>query len=189
MNSRPRSAAQLERRAEEIRQEMKEYTSNESKWSGRVRVVSKMERSDVIGAKRWNCDISTTSFATDGTLWHEMLHSASVSYYNSQVYKQNQIIEEASVELLKQEICREKGIKDGCEYEPFVKALSSIAKYVGNDSKMTFAKELYNVPLPDRYKWLENKTDQKLRDDNRSFEDYNEMMALVRQFRGAFPNE
>ena len=183
MNDKPRSAAQLERCAEKIRQEMKEYTSNESKWSGKVRVVSRMERSDVTGAKRWNCDISTTAFATDGTLWHEMLHSASASYYNSQVYLENQIIEEASTELLKQEICREKGIKDGRAYSGYVNILVNSAKYLEID-RMTFAKELYNQDLPERYRWLENRIDEKLRRDNASFQDYNDVIRYIRNLQG-----
>ena len=183
MNDKPRSAAQLERRAEEIRQEMKEYVPNESKWSGKVHVVSRMERSDVTGAKRWNCDISTTAFVTDGTLWHEMLHSASVSHYNSQIYAENQIIEEASVEFLKQQICKEKGIKDVVAYRKYVSILVNTARYLKIDT-MTFAKELYKQGLPERYSWLEGKVDDQLRRDNASFQDYNDVILYVRNLQG-----
>ena len=86
----------------------------------------------------------------------------------------------------KSECC--KTIKDGCAYRPYVKALASIADYVSGGSRMEFAKELYNVPLPDRYAWLENVTDWKLRSDNASFQDYHDVMMLVWKFKGAFPD-
>ena len=189
MNDRPRSAAQLQRRAEAIRQEMKEYAANESKWSGRFRVVSRMERTDINGVKHWNCDISATSFATDGTIWHEMLHSVSSSYYGPDIYLKNQIIEETSVEFFKQQICIEKKIEDGKGYPVHVKILTVVADYVRTSSRMDFAKELFNIPLPDRYDWLEKRVYQKLQEDNRTTQEINQMINFTRQLSGAFEDD
>lgn len=48
--------------------------------------------------------------ADDGVLWHEMFHSCSASHFGEAIYVEHRNIEEASVEFLKQQICKEKGI-------------------------------------------------------------------------------
>ena len=85
-----------------------------------------------------------------------MLHSSSCSYYGEQGYLKYGKIEEASVELLTREICRERGISYSKSYEQYVAILDYLCKYLNYD-RMGFAKELYNQDLPKRLDWLENK--------------------------------
>ena len=49
---------------------------------------------------------------------------------------------------------------------------------------MEFAKEIFNVPLPERYRWLENRVDERLRQAGASFEDYNDVMGFVERLKG-----
>lgn len=49
---------------------------------------------------------------------------------------------------------------------------------------MEFAKELFSVPLPLRYQWLEDKVDESLRTMRVSFEDYNETMQFIEELKG-----
>ena len=49
---------------------------------------------------------------------------------------------------------------------------------------MEFAKELFNIPLPDRYAWLEDKVDTSLGKLNVSLEDYNDVMSFLRNLEG-----
>lgn len=51
-------------------------------------------------------------------------------------------------------------------------------------SDLGFSKELFNISLPERYQWLEDKVDQSLRDAGASFEDYNEVMEFVEKLKG-----
>lgn len=122
--------------------------------------------------------------ADDGVLWHEMLHSCSVSYYDPKVYLENKYIEESSVEYLKQQICKEKGIESIAGYPDKVQILENINKAFGYGTDIDFAKELFNIPLPEGYQWLENKVDSDLRRYQASFEDYNEVMKFIEKLKG-----
>ena len=45
-------------------------------------------------------------------------------------------------------------------------------------------KEIFNIPLPDRYQWLVDKVDESLRNANASFEDYNDVMFFLKALEG-----
>ncbi len=51
---------------------------------------------------------------------------------------------------------------------------------------MEFAKELFNIPLPERYQWLEDKVDGALRALSAEFEDYNDVIGFLEKLRGGF---
>lgn len=177
-----RSARKMEEVCRNIRSEMSEYANRESKWNGKVDIVSRLE-DKASGIKRWDCHISALPTTKDDTLWHEMLHSSSSSYYGKDGYVKYGKIEEASVELLTREICREKGISYSKSYEQYVEILDYLCKYLNYD-RMTFAKELYNQDLPKRLDWLENKVRAKLNQDNALFKDKNAVIAFVRKLDG-----
>ena len=107
---------------------------------------------------------------------HEMLHSCSCSHYDVLTYAHNQFIEEGSVEFLKQQICKEKGIKGIEGYEDFVEALKNINKNARLGTDLEFAKKLFHVPLPNRYEWLEDKITEILIKENVSLQDYEKTM-------------
>lgn len=179
-----RTVEQLEMVANEIRDNIFEYSDKPSKWSGKIKIVDKFKDNGVLGNKEWNCNISVVGYADDGILWHEMLHSCSVSYYEPKIYLENQYIEEASVEYLKQQICKEKGIDSVLGYPDKVPILENINRAFGYGTDMEFAKELFNVALPERYQWLENKVDHELRLAKATFEDYNEVMKFIEGLKG-----
>lgn len=179
-----RSSEEFQSVAQKIERELSNYTNNKSKWSGNIIIDNMIANDGAYGVKEWNCDITLTGTADDGTLWHEMLHSTSVSYYDVHTYINNQFIEEASVEFLKQQICEEKQIKSIPAYEELTTILEILNYRFNYGTNMEFAKELFNVSLPDRYKWLEDKVDNSLRELGASFEDYNDVMKFIGQLKG-----
>ena len=114
-----------------------------------------------------------------------MLHSCSASYFAQEVYAANGAIEEATVEFLKQQICKEKGISSQEGYGNLVMILQVINAKFQYGTDLEFAKEIFNVPLPERYQWLENKVDDSLRSANASFEDYNDVILFLSSLKGA----
>ncbi len=179
-----RNEKEFESAANSIRSEITKYTTNAPKWSGKINVNNDLLQKGIIGEKEWTCDISVVNTADDGTVWHEMLHACSASYYTPDIYECHQYIEEASVEFLKQQICREKGIACAPAYENLVPVLQVINNEFHYGSDMKFAKELFSVPLPDRYKWLEDKVVDSLKDADVSFEDFNEVLFFIRKLKG-----
>lgn len=137
-----------------------------------------------LGAKEWSCDISIVDRADNGTVWHEMLHSCSCSYYKQEIYGMNEYIEEASVEWLKQQICKEKQIVNTKGYEEKTIVLQALNNRFSFGTDMEFAKEIFNIPLPERYQWLVNRVDERLRLEGASFEDYNDVMGFVENLKG-----
>lgn len=45
-------------------------------------------------------------------------------------------------------------------------------------------KEIFNIPLHDRYQWLVDKVDESLRNANVSFKDYNDVMFFLKTLEG-----
>ena len=136
------------------------------------------------GAKDWSCDISVIDTADNGTIWHEMLHSCSSSYYKPEIYDANEYIEEATVEWLNQQICKEKNIISSYAYEEKTAVLQALNDSFSFGTDMEFAKEIFNVPLPERYLWLEDRVDKYLRQVGASFEDYYDVMGFVKNLKG-----
>lgn len=182
--NKPRSVEEMRRVAEKVKQDCTKYSQKASKWSGTIRVDKSLDSGDTLGQKDWNCDIILAETADDGVIWHEMLHSCSVSYYDVQTYNDHQAIEEASVEYLKQQICKEKGITSVDAYSNLIPILQIVNEKFKYGTDLEFAIELFNVPLPDRYGWLEDKVDDSLRNLNVSFSDYNEVMYFIRELEG-----
>ncbi|MBD5089346.1 MAG: minor capsid protein [Clostridiales bacterium] len=180
-----RTVNELQSVAQEVKKSITNYADNKSKWSGKIHINNNLlNLNDALGQKEWNCDITLIDTADDGIVWHEMLHSCSISHYDIQTYIDNQLIEEASVEFLKQQICKEKQIKSISAYEELVIILQTLNSRFNYNTDMEFAKELFNIPLPERYQWLEDKVDNSLRNANATFEDYNEVMKYIESLKG-----
>ena len=179
-----RTKEEFEHIANDAKSEITTYSSNPSKWSGTVHVKQDLINGDAVGVKEWSCDISIMDTADDGVVWHEMLHSCSASYYDSVVYAAHEYIEEASVEFLTQQICDERGVLHEPAYLNIVPILKAVNDSFNYGSDLEFAKELFNVPLPERYQWLEDKVDESLRAVNASFQDYNEVMKFLESLKG-----
>lgn len=185
-SSKRRSQKQLEKVATDIRGKMRSYVKNESKWSGRIRVVNRMELVDgmmPLGAKRANCDISLFPDSSDATIWHEMLHSASVSHYKKTGNILYGKMEEASVSMLTREICKKEGISARTDYKHFVDVLDNVSSYLGYD-KFDFAVDLFNTPLPERLEWLRGKLSDKMKEDNLNFEEQGDGIIYLNKLSG-----
>lgn len=179
-----RSREELEEAARAISDNIKSYAHNASKWSGNIVVDNSLSLNNALGVKEWNCDISLIDTADNATIWHEMLHSCSASYYTPEIYLKNEYIEEASVEFLTQQICKQLKIVSIQCYEEYTEILQVLNDKFDYGTDMEFSKELFNIPLPERYQWLENKVEQSLRDMNASFEDFNEVMQYIQELKG-----
>ena len=179
-----RTKEEFEQTARKIKEEITQYSDRTSKWSGNINVNSEHVGNGALGAKEWSCDISLIDTADDGVIWHEMLHSCSASYYKSEVYNANEYIEEATVEWLKQQICGEKNIFNVYAYGDKTIVLQALNESFKFGTDMEFAKEIFNVLLPERYRWLENRVDERLRQSGASFEDYNDVMGFVERLKG-----
>lgn len=150
-----RKIADYTAEAYKINKELDNICINPTKWSGKVKV----KRINALGRKDWSCDITLSSNADYATLLHELIHARSVSYFDDAVYKQYQKIEEGTVELLTEQICKKHNISFTSTYEEETRHLLRVNRrgrmYLDD---YEFAKELVNVDLPDRLKWLILKT-------------------------------
>lgn len=138
--------------AKQINAELDSFCVRESKWSGNIIIDANLGG---IGQKEWNCDISLAPNADYATELHELLHARSISYYDQNIYQQYHDIEEGSVELLTEEICKKKKIEFSRTYEDQVKYLRRInrrGKLYTED--YDFAVNLLNVPVTERIEWL-----------------------------------
>lgn len=179
-----RSREELQRTAEEIKSQIGNYAVNPSKWSGKIVVDNSLAKDNILGEKRWSCDIAVNATVDNGTIWHEMLHSCSASYYDKYIYDAHKPIEEASVEFLSRQICIERKIDSVAAYQDKVAVLQILNNKFKYGTDMEFAKELFNIPLPERYQWLEDKVDESLRRIGASFEDFNETMQFILELKG-----
>ena len=179
-----RTKEEFEQAAQQIREEIAQYSDRPSKWSGNVVIDNTLAKEKSRGAKDWSCDISVIDTADNGTIWHEMLHSCSSSYYKPEIYDANEYIEEATVEWLNQQICKEKNIISSYAYEEKTAVLRALNDSFSFGTDMEFAKEIFNVPLPERYLWLEDRVDKYLRQVGASFEDYYDVMGFVKNLKG-----
>lgn len=141
--------------SKKINEEIDYLFNRKSKWSGKI-IVTKDLRGT--GQKEWNCDISLTPNAKYADELHELIHARSISYETEAIYMQFYNIEEGSVELLTEEICKSKGISFIPTYEEQVKHLRRInrrAKLYTKD--FDFAVDLINEEVPNRIEWLISK--------------------------------
>lgn len=151
------------------------YLPNRSKWSGKINVSK-----EGIEGKMWNCDIALGHDTCEYIILHELLHSHSVSYFTKKVYFNNHYIEEASVELLNQEICKIEQIPTiESQYGHRVEYLRKINQKIKiANSDFEFAIMLLKVPLPDRQNWLENKIAIYMKEKG-TIGDYQELNGLI----------
>ena len=179
-----RTKKEFEQAAQQIKEEITQYSDRPSKWSGNIDIDNSLLDKGILGAKEWSCNITLADAVDNGVVWHEMLHSCSASYYKPEIYNANEYIEEATVEWLKQQICKEKYIINTYAYEDKTLVLQALNESFSFGTDMEFAKEIFNVPLPERYQWLENRVDEHLRQAGASFEDYNDVMSFVERLKG-----
>lgn len=158
------------------------YSKRKSKWSGNVEVLPREKMPGVVGRKNWNCSISLREGVGVKTIVHELLHARSVSYYSQAIYEKYKNIEEGTVELYAQEICERNDIDWSGSYQDKVRNLriiNKVLKICEND--YDFAKELFDIEMPDRYNWLVDKFKEK--QDNISEKQKRNIENLIALFK------
>lgn len=157
------------------------HVSRRSKWSGKI-IVN--DNADLYG-KLWNCDIATKNETSWHILLHEQLHARSISYDNPAIYAKYQKIEEATVQLLAQEISKAEGIEiNKSMYDDLVNNLRKINQEIGvAKSNYDFAMQLFEQPVTKRLGWLEDKIAEAMKNDG-TIELYQELNELIEQLYG-----
>lgn len=126
----------------------------ETKWSGKT-LIKKIGEMKAAGKKKRSCDIWLRENATIKNIIHEHLHARSISR-TPDVYGKHHRIEEAVVELLTEEICKQNGIEFEATYKRRTNALKKIADLLERESYFDFSKELMFVDVADRQAWIED---------------------------------
>ena len=158
------------------------YSKRKSKWSGNVEVLLREKMPGVVGRKNWDCSISLREDANTKTVIHELLHARSVSYYNVKAFQIWREIEEGTVELYAQEICEKNRIAWKGSYLNIVKKLRAINQILGIcENDYDFAKQLFDIEMPNRYNWLISKYREK--EGNISEKQKRNFEKLVEYFR------
>lgn len=161
---RKRSSEQMEKRCIPLKEEVEKYSPRKSRWSGKVKADNEQcEQEGCMGMKAWNCDIIARDDVQDGVMLHELLHSCSASYHSPADYIMHQNIEEASVELLTQEIAEKEGIAHIPGYIDMVEILRNVNNGLGlYESDMEFAMELFKQPMTERFIWLQDRVNESI---------------------------
>lgn len=139
---------------------LNDYCKRWSKWKGVVNIVSDEELPDAWGQAEPDGSISLRRSAKIKTYIHELLHFRSSRHFSYEQYLNNKSIEEGTVELFAQELCRANGIEFYMSYQNETKHLriiNSIINPRGRDGIFDFARELFDIPLPQRYNYLRRK--------------------------------
>ena len=64
------------------------------------------------------------------------------------------------MELFAQEICKKNGVKFTAAYSQKVKPLQIINNILRNGDRYSFAKQLFDISLPERYNWLRTQANE-----------------------------
>ena len=145
---------EIDKIANETKKIANKYTKNSSKWSGKIAIDNTNP-----SAKMWSCDIRSPNITSPHEILHEQLHACSISYYNVDTYVKYKNIEEATVELLAQEISKVEHIPiTQSEYDYMTNNLKEINKIISlKKNDLEFAKMLFDIPVIDRLDFLEDK--------------------------------
>lgn len=149
----------LEELSSAVGKELDSYCERKSKWSGNTIIGKRDDMVGVAGKKLWSCDILLREDADIKATVHEHLHARSVSYYDRKTYSTLRAMEEGPVELFAQEICKRNGARFSESYTTYVKQLRIFTSITRVEDKYRFAKQLFDIPLPERYNWLRQQAD------------------------------
>lgn len=143
-----------------------DYGLPASVFSGKT--LLKDKSCSALGRAEWSGDVSVREDAGLDTLVHELLHMRSANRLPNMVYSANIRIEEATVQLLAQEICIDNGIEILAHtYEKgvrYLQAINKTAKIAPTD--LEFGQMLLNVPLDKRHDWLVERVDDFIAANN-----------------------
>ena len=169
---------ELRQIAKETNNIANKYTTNKSKWSGKLIIDNKNTP-----GKLWSCNIRINNETAPHILLHEQLHAHSISYYNKDIYDKYADIEEATVQLYAQEISKKEGIHIiQSAYDDNVNILKEINNkaHIG-ENDFEFAKILFEKPVNQRIDFLEDKIYDIMQSGN--IQEYIELNNLLDNFR------
>lgn len=162
------------------------HISIPSKWSGNMVIDDKgiVISEDVVVnyGKLWDCDILTKHETAPSIILHEQIHARSISYFESSFYDTYNNIEEASVQLMTEEICKIEGIEIiSSYYDEMCDVLRTINRRLKVcDNTYDFAKKLIEVPVTERLDWLSNKMyDILSHDETATLEEYQDFAEML----------
>lgn len=189
-NSRKRTAKELKKQCADIKDTVETVSGIKSRWSGTIIVDNMLcEQEFCSGEKLWNCDILLRDDVSDHIVVHELLHSCSASYYPPSEYVSHGKIEEGSVEFLAREISYAKGYAAGSgAYDNEV----TVLKYLNYgldlyDTDLEFAKELFSQPLPERFRWLQDKVNEVIMNrEDITAEDMQQLTLFMSLLEGGY---
>lgn len=163
---------------------LNQYNLKKSKWSGNTVIRKRDDMVGTSGKKDWNCDVVLREDASVKTAVHEHLHARSVSYYDRSTYILHQKLEEGTVELFAQEICKKNDVAYRGAYPQTVKRLRMIISITKVEDSFDFAKQLFDIPLPKRYNWLRQKADDAILTGSLSEKTVKSLNDAVEYMRG-----
>lgn len=176
----------LMKRSFEYAKIVQKYSTRKSKWSGKIVLDdAKCKREDIAGRKLWSCDILLRTNCQDRTIIHEHLHACSGSYLNPLSIIQYKNIEEASVELLAREICKEEAIAFKPNRNHNVDYLYELNHKLNIcDTDLDFAVALFAKSIKTRYNWLNKQVRKHMDSMGISKEEKEHLMMLVKKLEG-----
>lgn len=165
---------------------VQKYSTRKSKWSGKIVLDDeKCKREDIAGRKLWSCDILLRTNCQDRTIIHEHLHACSGSYLNPLSIIQYKNIEEASVELLAREICKEEAIAFKPNKNHKVDYLYELNHRLNIcNTDLDFAVALFAKSIKTRYNWLNKQVRKHMDSMGISEEEKEHLMMLVKKLEG-----
>lgn len=141
------------RAANQIKPTLEKYCGRSSKWNGEIILSNENEKA---GGKLWNCAIRLNSDAPIHALYHELVHSCSVSHFGFETYKIHRFEEELTVHYLSQELARLKKIPVvDSGYDGGVALIREFKLELNTKiSDLEFASALLKEDLGYRWQWL-----------------------------------
>ena len=180
------STEEIESIAAQTEEIASKHISTPSKWSGNMIVDDKgipnPDGTTVNYGKMWGCDILTKHETAPSIILHEQIHARSISYLERKNYRQYRNIEEATVQLMTEEICKVEGIEIiSSQYDEMLDVLHIINERVGIcNSTYDFAKKLIEMPVTKRLDWLSNKMYDILSHDvTTTVEEYEKLSEML----------
>lgn len=160
-----------------------EYCTRESKWKKKTVINDGyLKKEGAYARKQWNCIIMARNDTPPKSLIHEQLHARSANYLNRLLYIKYHVMEEASVELMAREICKDKGISFSYVKRKPVENLIRIHEICGfEENILSFAVRLFSRPLEDRFRWLENKVNRYIKNTGKNAD---ELTGLLKELKG-----
>lgn len=120
-----------------------------------------------------------------GSVWtYEHLHARSASRFPL-LFGKYRYSEEAAVELMAEKICEKANIKYIPSYRKRTKALKqlNILLHVCDD-EYDFAYFFFNIPMPERKKWIQNEVNNYIEKMKISDTDSNKVINLMKDIIG-----